>query len=89
MDRKTGKFQRHTYDPQKPEKLSRPPLIGDPFNMITFITEDKKGGIWIGTTDNGLTYYNPRTEIATRIEAMGDMENEFGRRDAWTICSFL
>jgi len=87
MDRKTGKFQRHTYDPKNPEKLSRPPLIGDPYNVITFITEDKKGGIWIGTTDNGLTYYDPHSGTATRIETMGDMENEFGRRDVWTIYS--
>jgi ligand-binding sensor domain-containing protein len=26
MDRATGKFQRHLYDPAYPEKLSRPPV---------------------------------------------------------------
>ena len=87
MDRKTGKFTRHTYDPANPEKLSRPPLIGNPYTMITFITEDRKRGIWIGTTDNGLSYYDPQLKKTFRVGPTGNSESEFNERDAWTAYS--
>ncbi|MBL7700195.1 MAG: histidine kinase [Chitinophagaceae bacterium] len=87
MDRSTGKFQRHTFDPQNPQKLSRPPLGEDPFAMITFITEDKTGGIWIGTTDNGLSYYNPRSREMTRFARGGESDFSFNQRDAWAAFS--
>ena len=88
MDRRTGKFTRHTYDPKNPEKLSRPALTGDAFAMITFITEDRKKGIWIGTTDNGLSYYDPITKVTTRFGYQGEAEYDYFERDAWTaFCS--
>jgi hypothetical protein len=41
MDRKTGSFTRLTYDPNHPEKLSRPPVNKWKYmDHITFITED-------------------------------------------------
>lgn len=83
MDRRTGKFTRHTFDPRNPDKLSRPPLAGDPYRMITFITEDKRKGIWIGTTDNGLSYYNPVSKITTRFGEQRGEEN-YMQNDAWT-----
>lgn len=84
MDRKTGKFTRHTYDPANPLKLSRPPLGNDPYAMITFVTEDRKGGVWIGTTDNGLSYYDPHSKEVTRIVRGEESELSFNQRDAWT-----
>ena len=52
MDRKNGSFERLLYDPAHPDGLSRPPL-GQPLyggdDHITFITEDNKGRLWIGT----------------------------------------
>jgi len=87
MDRRTGKFIRHNYDPKNPEKLSRPALRGDPFTMITFITEDKKHGIWIGTTDNGLSYYDPVSKITTRFGLQGETEEDYFQRDAWSAYS--
>lgn len=83
MDRKTGKFRRHTYDPAQPGKLSRPALGPDPFTMITFITEDKKGGIWIGTSDAGLTYYDPRSRDIRRMHEEEPGGYGFDQRDAW------
>jgi signal transduction histidine kinase/ligand-binding sensor domain-containing protein/DNA-binding response OmpR family regulator len=66
MDRKTGLFERHTYDPADPEKLSSPPknrtltYISD--NQITFIKEDRLGCIWIGTMLGGISRYDPITK---------------------------
>jgi signal transduction histidine kinase/ligand-binding sensor domain-containing protein/DNA-binding response OmpR family regulator len=70
MDRKTGRFERHTYDPSQPLKLSRPPgkllpMFGD-VDIITFITEDRSGAIWIGTMTAGLTRYDPISGTITR-----------------------
>ena len=87
MNRKTGKFIRHTFDPKNPEKLSRPALTGDPFTMITFIVEDRKKGIWIGTTDNGLSYYDPVSKITTRFDDWREMEADYFQRDAWAAYS--
>jgi signal transduction histidine kinase/ligand-binding sensor domain-containing protein len=65
MNRETGKFTRHTYDPANPNKLSRPPL-GDPnSDLITFIKEDYQGNIWIGTDQNGLNVYDPVKKTIT------------------------
>lgn len=63
MDRTKGTFKRYPYDPSQPEKLSRPPVNKEnlSFAHITFITEDASGGIWIGTADEGMNYYNPQT----------------------------
>ena len=75
MDRERGTFARHTYDPANPEKLSRPPL-GNPNDRITFIREDSKGYIWIGTDANGVNRYNPETGRVQHI-------TEFFQNGAW------
>lgn len=63
MNRQTGKFQRLTYDPKHPEKLSREPVNkNDPTDHITFITQDIRGEIWIGALGGGLTRYNWQTK---------------------------
>ncbi len=65
MDRKNGIFERHPFDPQNPEKLSRPP-IQNPSSLavdhIAFINEDNDGHIWIGTYQGGLSRYSPSTK---------------------------
>jgi len=61
MNRTNGTFERHPYDPSHPEKLSRSAqkknLAED---VITFITEDVTGAIWIGTFNNGVNHYDPK-----------------------------
>ena len=69
MDRKTGRFERLTYDPKKPDNLSRPPLTpGFGNDKINFIIEDTMGAIWIGTQYSGLTRYDTGTKKITRFE---------------------
>lgn len=66
MNREEGTFTRHTYDPDHPEKLSRPPtqnIFNFGVDHISFIDEDEDGCIWIGTFGNGFNRYNPATKI--------------------------
>jgi ligand-binding sensor domain-containing protein/signal transduction histidine kinase len=76
MDRKRGTFQRHLYSPAHPERLSRPPVDKnrDPSvapDYITFITEDARGKIWIGTFGNGINVYDPRVQKVMHFGASG------------------
>ena len=84
MDRKTGRFERHTYDPAKPDKLSRPPrnttsdfaYIND---QVTFIQEDVMGSIWIGTMQSGLNRYDTLTKKITHYQG----NNGFPDKSGW------
>ncbi len=77
MDRKAGTFERLAYDPKHPEKLSRPALNTSQYwaDHITFITEDCRGSIWIGTYYAGIARYDPRTNVMTYF-------NDFNQSDS-------
>jgi signal transduction histidine kinase/ligand-binding sensor domain-containing protein len=81
MDRKTGRFERHTFDPTKPDKLSRPPRNKESFDIerVCFIQEDVMGSIWIGTMGAGLNRYDTLTKKITHYEA----SNGFPDRSGW------
>jgi len=70
MDRATGKFHRHSFDPAHPDKLSRPPRQAHPWfhavDVVTFIIEDHTGAIWFGALWGGITRYDPITQKLTR-----------------------
>ena len=75
MNRADGTFQRHQYDPAHPKGLSRPPqkkIRTQADDHITFIIEDVKGGIWIGTFGNGLNRYDPETKRVTHYPNFKD-----------------
>ena len=70
LDRKTGKFERLSFDPKHPDKLSAPQtiktdMVPDALDHVTFINEDWLGRIWIGTLDGGINVYNRRTGKTT------------------------
>jgi signal transduction histidine kinase/ligand-binding sensor domain-containing protein len=80
MDRGKGIFERHTYDPDKPERLSRPPLKGDGIpDPITFIREDATGSIWIGTYNSGINRYDTATKKTTHYES----SNGYPDKSCW------
>ncbi len=63
LNRQTGKFTHYYYDSTHPENLSRGPLFKSiTYDHITFIKEDVRGNIWIGTLAEGINEYNPQTK---------------------------
>ncbi len=87
MDRTKGTFERHLYDPLHPDKLSRPPVkktflyVAD---HITFITEDNKGRIWIGTLEGGINVYDPSTQKVSYYGADKNSKEKIGNNDFLT-----
>ncbi len=87
MDRTKGTFERHLYDRLHPDKLSRPPVkktflyVAD---HITFITEDNKGRIWIGTLEGGINVYDPSTQKVSYYGADKNSEERIGNNDFLT-----
>ncbi|MEP6597715.1 MAG: two-component regulator propeller domain-containing protein, partial [Ginsengibacter sp.] len=80
MDRKTGLFERHLYNPKEPGKLSRPPLRpGEENDKISFINEDSTGAIWIGTIASGINRYDAATKKITHYEG----SNGFPDSTSW------
>ncbi len=85
MDRKTGRFTRHSYDKHNPQKLSRAPLQGSSrTDHITSITEDGLGQIWIGTLENGLSRHNPQTGVTFHYSST-QQKGVFPDASAWTL----
>ena len=74
MNRTSGTFERHRYDAAHPEKLSRPAQKKGPSveDVITFITEDVSGTIWIGTFLNGVNRYDPLANKTEHYPNFGD-----------------
>jgi signal transduction histidine kinase/ligand-binding sensor domain-containing protein len=72
LDRKTGRVNRHRYNPARPDALSRPPLENDRFqrtnSIITNIWEDRLGSIWIGTIYSALSRYDTALKKMTRYK---------------------
>jgi len=87
MDRAKGTFERHLYDPLHPDKLSRPPVKKTFINVsdhITFITEDNKGRIWIGTLEGGINVYDPLTQKVTYYGADNNSKEKIENNDFLT-----
>jgi len=76
LNRKTGKFTRHLYDPAHGGKLSRPPIgKTDSTDAVSFIKEDHAGKIWIGSFENGLNWYDPTTQQLHHYGIVKDKKN--------------
>ena len=86
MNRENGTFERLTYDAAHPEKLSRPPLkklYSWADDHITFITEDSRKAIWIGTFGNGVTRYDPANKKLTHYVRQKDSTGNFTDSTTW------
>ena len=83
LDRKTGRFTRHAFDPNHPEKLSRPALASKDYAFISFLLEDITGQIWIGTVDNGVNRYNPETGEIRDFKYDSDIRADVIENEDW------
>jgi ligand-binding sensor domain-containing protein len=90
MNRKEGTFVRHNFDPDHPEKLSRPPLK-DLYNFaddhIVFISEDNQGFLWIATFEGGINRYDPVNESVQHFGTNEEGIFHIPRDDFW--CGLL
>lgn len=73
MDRKNNQFISFPYQPNHPERLSRPLVEAikyrdNFYNQVQFIHEDQDNRLWIGSFDNGLNVYDPITEKQIHFE---------------------
>ncbi|HUZ59916.1 MAG TPA: two-component regulator propeller domain-containing protein [Hanamia sp.] len=87
MDREKGTFQRLRYDPENPQKLSRPPVdnkFSYAVDHITFINEDAEGFIWIGTFSGGINRYNPVTKTVEYFGTSATGANKLETNDFWS-----
>jgi signal transduction histidine kinase/ligand-binding sensor domain-containing protein len=85
MDRKTGIITRLKNSPANPDQLSRPPVFSSD-DHITFITEDAKKRIWIGTLLNGLVRFDPVSGNTIHFGKRGDQEQQL--KDSSTWCAY-
>ena len=84
MDRTKGVFTHHLYNPQKPDQLSRPPVKkDDKFDHVTFIKEDGKGSIWIGTFSQGILHYDPLTQTMSHFSSSEKNNSGFKDDSGW------
>jgi ligand-binding sensor domain-containing protein/signal transduction histidine kinase len=89
MDRKTGRFERLLYNPSHPDGLSRPPVKGDYSggeDHITFITEDVKGRLWIGTHNGGINVYDPVTKKSSWYGLGKNSREKLQENNFWAAC---
>ena len=73
LDRAKGTFTHFPYDPQYPERLSRPylkqlPLREQHLSQVTFIREDQEGRIWVGAFNGGINVYDPKSRRMRHFE---------------------
>jgi len=81
LDRSTGNFTHYDYfDPAHPEMISRPPYGGSEFDMVTFVSEDAKGRLWIGSATGGINMYDPLLKKTTHFGSVtNDKTNRFAK----------
>lgn len=88
MNREKGTFNRHRYDPENPDKLSRPPaaeFFDYVVEHITFINQDSRGHIWIGTFNGGINRHNPTTDKVEHFGTSATGPNKIGHDNFWAF----
>ncbi|MEP7374749.1 MAG: two-component regulator propeller domain-containing protein [Chitinophagaceae bacterium] len=81
LDRATGRFTHYYYDSTHTEKPGPPPYNETSGNtFISFITEDVKGRLWIGSMTAGINVYDPVTkEMVHYGNVANDKTNRFAK----------
>jgi len=79
LDRVSGKFSNYQFDAANLDKPSSPPVSGGQNDFTSFITEDVKGRLWIGSMTNGINMYDP---FLKRTVHFGRVSNDITNRYA-------
>ena len=82
MDRETGKFTRYSFGPNLIGTLSLPPPNTGEAH-ITFILEDLEGLLWIGTYENGIIRWDPRTKTTMHYGTEGILQGDLTENSSW------
>ena len=80
MDRKTGLFERLSFNPKSPDYLVGLPMNTLPIDHIAFIQEDRLGTIWIGKWSSGIIRYDPILKTITPFVG----NSSFSDSTSWT-----
>ena len=74
LDMTTGNFTHYDYfDPAHTDVISRPPYSDSEFDIVTFVSEDVKGRLWIGSGTGGINMYDPLLKKTTHF---GNVSND-------------
>jgi len=73
MDREKNQFISFPYQSEQPNRLSRPLVQNikyrdNLYNQVQFIHEDQDNRLWIGSFDNGLNIYDPKSAKQIHFE---------------------
>ncbi|OOG70572.1 hypothetical protein B0E43_18420 [Algoriphagus sp. A40] len=88
MNRAQGTFQRLPNVPDNPNALSRPPVNPNAnfaVDHITFINEDARGHLWIGTYGAGINRYDPVSKTMEFFGTSGTGSHHLEKDDFWTL----
>jgi ligand-binding sensor domain-containing protein/nitrate/nitrite-specific signal transduction histidine kinase len=78
LDRSTGRFTHFKHTPEDPDAA---------YGMVTAITEDGAGGLWLGVYGRGLAYFDPARETFTPYEYhLGEVQASLAfYRQVWAV----
>ena len=83
MDRSTGKFERRPLAPCD-DGLPCRSSVRDPYDHVTFLTEDALGYLWIGTLSNGLCRFDYESGQSTYFSASNAFDKGFTDESGWS-----
>ena len=86
MDRATGKFERHLFDSAHRNQPSRPPVrnyLSWAVDQTTFIKEDAKGRVWIGSLESGIHVYDPLSQKTVYFGSDSNSEEKLQDNQFW------
>jgi len=84
MDRKKGEFTRYENDPKNPRKPYAPGAPDRDYG-VTFIDEDIKGNLWIGSASSGINMYDTLSKQITHFGNNSDASGTFIENGSWCI----
>ena len=77
MDRKTGQFRHYRHIPGNPNTIGG--------NYVLKVIEDSKGNLWLGTWGDGVTIFNPGTNVYRHFLHSAQDSSSLSFDNVWTL----